>query len=666
MHVPDSAVSPATSAVFGTAMMPVWYAAGRRLRSTLASRRVPLLALGAAFSFTLMMFNLPVPGGTTVHTTGAVLLAIVLGPWAALLAVTVTLVIQALFFADGGVLALGLDCFTMAFAMPFAGWAVYRLAAAGTRPESPRRAFAAGLGAWAGLNVAALITALALGVQPLLYRGADGHAFYFPFGLAVTLPAMLIPHLTVAGVAEGIFTVVALRSLQAARIPLADAPGAASTDTPAGRLEWVLAALGALIALTPLGLLASGSAWGEWSLAELARRAGYLPHALAAAEAKGGMGLHLLPDYLADRGPLAYLVAGLIGVAVVALLALVLGRVLARGGAAGAFLPGGEPRAERPAADAGSLPEWLRSPADSGAHDEASTRRGPARRRRDLAAKTLGDLAEGLRGLLVAERLARRDGLLQRLDPRVKTVSLVAFVVLACLQRELGPVLALLAVVALLAALSRVPARVLFGRVGLAVGLVVSTISLPAALNVVTPGTPLMVLWRTPLVAVTGPGLALVALFVLRAVAAAAFGTLLALTTPWGDLLHGLRTLRAPRLFVNVLGMTWRYFAVLLQAAAEMFTARRSRAVGPAPPGLERRFLGGAAAALFGRTLALAEEVHLAMLARGGAPVALGHGERAPAEPRTLRPLRLRAADGAWLGVMGALAIAIALWGRRG
>ena len=657
MHVPDSALSPASSAVFGAAMVPVWYAAGRRLRETLATRRVPLLALGAAYSFTLMMFNLPVPGGTTVHTTGAVLLAIVLGPWAALLAVTVTLVIQALFFADGGVLAAGVNCFAMAFAMPFTGWAVYRLAGAGAAPGSARRMFAAGLGAWAGLNVAALVTALALGVQPLLYRGADGRALYFPFGLAVTLPAMMIPHLALGGIAEALFTVFALRAVRAAGIPLADEARAVTAGAkgaaPSGRLAWLLAGLGALIALTPLGLVAGGSAWGEWSLAELAARAGYLPRAFAAAQAHGASGLHLLPEYLAGRGPLAYALSGLAGAVVIALLALATGRLLVRRRVRGAPPGGAPPRERHHTTTPSTLPEWLR--ADAGPGPEPTEHASHPRRSRDAVECTLADLARSLHGLLLAERLARGPGLLQRLDPRAKIVALAGFVVLACLQRAFGPVLALLALVAVLAALSRVPARVLFGRVGLAVGLFAGLVTLPAALNLVTPGAPLLPLWREPFVAVTSPGLALVAFFVLRAVAAAGFGLLLALTTPWSDLLAGLRALRAPRLFLDLLGMTWRYFTLLLHSAAEMFTARRSRAVGAAPAALERRFLGGAAAALFGRTLALAEEVHDAMLARGWT-----------GEARGSAPLRFAAADGAWLGLMSLLAAAIAYWGARG
>src|SRR3954451_4177308 len=128
MHIPDGYLSPSTCAVMTGAMVPVWVTAGRRVRKVVTSRYVPLVALGAAYCFLLMMFNIPVPDGTTAHAVGAVLIAIVLGPWAAVIAVSVALAIQALLFGDGGVLAFGTNCFNMAFVMPVVGYAVYTLA----------------------------------------------------------------------------------------------------------------------------------------------------------------------------------------------------------------------------------------------------------------------------------------------------------------------------------------------------------------------------------------------------------------------------------------------------------------------------------------------------------------------------------------------------------
>ena len=93
------------------------------MRKVVKTRYVPLLALGAAYCFLVMMFNVPIPDGTTAHAVGAVLVAVLLGPWAAVIAVSVALAIQALFFGDGGVLAFGANCFNMAIVMPFVGYA---------------------------------------------------------------------------------------------------------------------------------------------------------------------------------------------------------------------------------------------------------------------------------------------------------------------------------------------------------------------------------------------------------------------------------------------------------------------------------------------------------------------------------------------------------------
>ena len=129
MHIPDGYLSPATCAVHVRGRGARWVTAGRRVQKVVKTRYVPLVAIGAAYSFLVMMFNVPIPDGTTAHAVGAVLIAVLLGPWAAVIAVSIALLIQALFFGDGGVLAYGANCFNMAFVMPFVGYAVYRLLA---------------------------------------------------------------------------------------------------------------------------------------------------------------------------------------------------------------------------------------------------------------------------------------------------------------------------------------------------------------------------------------------------------------------------------------------------------------------------------------------------------------------------------------------------------
>ncbi|MDD5725720.1 MAG: cobalt transporter CbiM, partial [Candidatus Omnitrophica bacterium] len=183
MHIPDGYLGPVTCGFFYAVMIPVWTAASNAVRKTLKARQVPVLAVGAAFSFVIMMFNVPIPGGTTGHAVGGVLIAILLGPWAGCIAVTVALAIQALLFGDGGITAFGANCFNMAFAMPFSGYYIYRMLTRKTPPASPRRVFAAGIAAYLGINLAAFLAGLEFGLQPLLHHTPNGQSLYCPYGL---------------------------------------------------------------------------------------------------------------------------------------------------------------------------------------------------------------------------------------------------------------------------------------------------------------------------------------------------------------------------------------------------------------------------------------------------------------------------------------------------
>jgi cobalt/nickel transport system permease protein len=206
MHIPDGYLGPVTCAAGYAAALPFWTVAAKRVQKTLSAKQVPLLAIGAAFTFLIMMFNVPIPGGTTGHAVGGVLVAILLGPWAAVIAVTIALGIQALLFGDGGITAFGANCFNMAVVLPFAGWAVYKLLAGSSSVNSKRRMIAAGAGGYAGICLASLFAGVEFGIQPLLHQGADRHALYCPFGLSVAIPAMLGEHMLVFGWVEAIVT----------------------------------------------------------------------------------------------------------------------------------------------------------------------------------------------------------------------------------------------------------------------------------------------------------------------------------------------------------------------------------------------------------------------------------------------------------------------------
>ncbi len=126
MHIPDNYLSPSTCLVMGAAMVPVWTFAVKKVKAEITKVKMPLLGVGAAFSFLMMMFNIPLPGGTTGHAAGGTLLAVLLGPFSACISITVALLIQAFMFGDGGILSFGANCFNMAFVMPFLGYYIYK------------------------------------------------------------------------------------------------------------------------------------------------------------------------------------------------------------------------------------------------------------------------------------------------------------------------------------------------------------------------------------------------------------------------------------------------------------------------------------------------------------------------------------------------------------
>ncbi len=268
MHIPDGYLSPGTCAGLYVAAAPFWYVALRRMKRALHTRLVPLLSVFAAFSFIVMMFNLPLPGGTTGHATGVAVASIVLGPSASILAITTALVIQAVFFGDGGITAIGANSFNMAIVGSITAWIVYRVISGKAALQSPRRVVAAACAGYLSINLAALAAAVEFGVQPIFFHDASGSPLYAPYPLRIAIPAMMVGHLTVAGLAELVISAGVVAYLQRTdpALLLTTAPGLCDAvsrpGTKSTRPLWI--ALAALMVLTPLGILAAGSAWGEW------------------------------------------------------------------------------------------------------------------------------------------------------------------------------------------------------------------------------------------------------------------------------------------------------------------------------------------------------------------------------------------------------------------
>ncbi len=210
MHIPDGYLGPQTYVPLYGISIGFWAIAQRKVKKELSLKQIPYLAMAAAFSFLIQMFNIPVPGGTTGHAVGAGIIAILLGPWIAVLAVSVVLIIQAIVFGDGGITAIGANCFNMAIVMPFVSYWVFKLVK-GNLKSGTRLAISAFLSGYIGLLMAGMFAALELGIQPLIAIGSDGRPLYAPYPLSIAIPAIAIEHLLLFGVAEGLVTMLLLK-----------------------------------------------------------------------------------------------------------------------------------------------------------------------------------------------------------------------------------------------------------------------------------------------------------------------------------------------------------------------------------------------------------------------------------------------------------------------
>lgn len=355
MHIPDGYLSPSTCAVLYGSAAPFWYVALRKTRKVLLTRLVPLISVFAAFSFVIMMFNIPIPGGTTAHPLGVGIASIVLGPWVSMIALSTALFIQAVFFGDGGITTLGANCFNMAIVGSLVAYLAYRVLAGRSAITSSRRVLAAALSGYFAINAAALCASIELGLQPHFFRSATGAPLYAPYPLGIAVPAIMIGHLTFAGLAELAISGGVVAYLQKANPSLLSftAPGSAlGQEEPAGaavggwraaRPLWTAVAL--LLVLTPLGLLAAGKAWGEWGVQDFSGAAARQEIARAsqnvAPPAQAPSGLQRLstvwtapfPDYspsFVRKPAFGYLLSAMFGTGIIILLATLVSWLSAR------------------------------------------------------------------------------------------------------------------------------------------------------------------------------------------------------------------------------------------------------------------------------------------------------------------------------------------------
>jgi cobalt/nickel transport system permease protein len=302
LHIPDGFLNlPIALLCWGMTIVLLGLAV-RRTGTELGERQVPLMGVMAAFIFAAQMINFPVAGGTSGHLLGGALAAIVLGPWAAMLVMASVIGVQALLFQDGGLVVMGANILNMGLLTALIGYGLYRSVAG--RPRGVRLGVA-GVAAWLTVMAGALATALQLWLS--------GTA-----RLDIVVPAMLGVH-AIIGLGEALITVAALGFIMQTRPDLLeDASGAAR-----GGRGWVLGGAVAALLVVLLTPLASADPDG---LERVAADLGFIDRG-------GGPPYQLLSDYtlpFLGETPISTIAAGVIGVLVVAAVALMLARVVRR------------------------------------------------------------------------------------------------------------------------------------------------------------------------------------------------------------------------------------------------------------------------------------------------------------------------------------------------
>lgn len=308
MHIPDGFLDARTLvATAGLAAVGVGLAL-REVRRSLPPRRVPLIGLAAAFVFAAQMLNFPVAAGTSGHLIGAALAAVLLGPAAAVVAMTAVLLLQALMFADGGITALGANVLNLAVIAPLAAYGVYRAVLGATGGGQRATLVATGFAAWCSTMAAALACAAQLAASGVVAWGA-------------VLAAMGSVHMII-GLGEAVITMLIVAVVMRARPELATP---AAPAVPRARRRAV--AFGAALSIGLMVLVAPFASSLPDGLEHVAERFGFASLAAPTQPAP-------LPDYsllaLAEASPwLATVLAGALGALVAFAVAWFVARVLA-------------------------------------------------------------------------------------------------------------------------------------------------------------------------------------------------------------------------------------------------------------------------------------------------------------------------------------------------
>ena len=208
MHIPDGFIDIPTSAAFGTLALAGTAIALKKAKTEVDDRTAPMAGLTAVFIFAVQMLNFPVAAGTSGHLLGGALAMVLVGPYAASLAITVVLGVQALLFADGGLTALGLNVFNLSVIAVLVSFLVFKLMVKLLPKTKSAIPLAAGIAAF----VSVAISASAFTLQYAI--GGNGTA-----PVETVLIAMFSTHLLI-GIGEAVITMLTVSAILASRSDL--------------------------------------------------------------------------------------------------------------------------------------------------------------------------------------------------------------------------------------------------------------------------------------------------------------------------------------------------------------------------------------------------------------------------------------------------------------
>jgi cobalamin biosynthesis protein CbiM len=208
MHIPDGFIDIPTSAAFGTLALAGTAIALKKAKTEVDDRTAPMAGLTAVFIFAVQMLNFPVAAGTSGHLLGGALAMVLVGPYAASLAITVVLGVQALLFADGGLTALGLNVFNLSVIAVLVSFLVFKLMVKLLPKTKSAIPLAAGIAAFVSVPLSASAFTLQYAI------GGNGTA-----PVETVFIAMLTTHLLI-GIGEAVITMLTVSAILASRSDL--------------------------------------------------------------------------------------------------------------------------------------------------------------------------------------------------------------------------------------------------------------------------------------------------------------------------------------------------------------------------------------------------------------------------------------------------------------